>query len=524
MTTGERIAPADTRPATLTRRQVLTGGLTTVVGGVSLVGLGLAGRPRIGSVPAAASEPIVITVEPDTVVGAVPTRTMGFSFERKALGTPLFSADNEPLVALFQLLGPGVLRIGGNSVETTAWSPDGPGLTTGMVSPADVDRLAAFADAVDWQIIYGTPFISADAADVAAEMALVAPVLGARLAGVELGNEPDLYVLDPTASALAGTYSSFRARWQSVATAVTAAAPGTALAGPATCLLQNIGGWTAPFAHDESEIALVTQHYYRGFFGTGSIDELLGPDPLLASSLSELSTAATGGGIGFRLGETNSYANGGQPGVSNTVASALWGARLVLEAASAGAAGVNLHNSGTGQGYPAIVTVNGTVTEIRPLFYGLLLAARTGSGPLVRTTVGAPSDTLAVWTVRRPDASFGVVVVNVDPDAAFDLTVDFATPVSAALVTALAGPALDATTGTTLAGAEVGIDGSWVPQLAAPTSISGSHVLVHVEAASAVLVDVALASSGTGASSTVTTDASTAAAATPVAAEPRLTG
>ncbi len=451
----------------LTRRQALALGIGAGAG-VATVAVGAAARPWRPQ-PAGATTPVQLLIDPTAVVGAVPTRMLGLSFEKSTLALPLFSATNAPLVALFRLIGPGALRLGGNSVEHTGWDPHGPGLVAGVVSPPDLDRLAGFAEAVGWPVLYGTPFVGSTAASVADEAGQAAHRLEPWMDGIELCNEPDLYFLDSVAGPLAGTYPKFRTRWEQLADAVVAAVPDAVLSGPATCLLQSVPGWTEAFAADETgRIGLVTQHYYRGFAPPETIGELLADDPLFDTTLPEVAAAAAHAGVGYRLAETNSFASGGAPGVSNTLASALWGVGLVLEAAATGAAGVNVHTSGAGAGYPPFVQVNGQVTQIRPLFAGLQLAASVGAGSLVSTTLVDAPASLRAWAVRRPDATLAVVLVNADGTAEVDVTIDMGAAVQSATAQWLSGPALDATTGVTFAGAAVGIDGSWDPAPPSP--------------------------------------------------------
>ena len=71
----------------------------------------------------------------DRPLGAIGVHAMGFSFERSTLPTPAFEAGSADLIALFRLLGPGQLRLGGNSVDRTPWNPSGPGSTPGEVAP-----------------------------------------------------------------------------------------------------------------------------------------------------------------------------------------------------------------------------------------------------------------------------------------------------------------------------------------------------------------------------------------------------
>jgi hypothetical protein len=57
-----------------------------------------------------------------TQMGAVPGLFAGLSYEKSKLSQPLFTGSNSDLIGLFNLLGRGVLRIGGNSVDETNWN------------------------------------------------------------------------------------------------------------------------------------------------------------------------------------------------------------------------------------------------------------------------------------------------------------------------------------------------------------------------------------------------------------------
>jgi hypothetical protein len=61
--------------------------------------------------------------------------------------------------------------------------------------------------------------------------------------------------------------------------------------------------------------------------------------------------------------------------VSDAFASALWGADYMLQVASGGYAGVNLHGGGDGI-YTPIETLDSTTASLRPLFYGMQFANR----------------------------------------------------------------------------------------------------------------------------------------------------
>ncbi|MET5116623.1 hypothetical protein AAHH79_41770, partial [Burkholderia pseudomallei] len=77
------------------------------------------------------------------------------SIEKAALSSPLLSGENGNRVGLFNRLGAGVLRIGGNSSDATGWQRTGPDETSGVITPAAVDRLSSFDHACRWRVIYG---------------------------------------------------------------------------------------------------------------------------------------------------------------------------------------------------------------------------------------------------------------------------------------------------------------------------------------------------------------------------------
>ncbi len=74
-----------------------------------------------------------------------------------------------------------------------------------------------------------------------------------------------------------------------------------------------------------SDIVLLTHHNYReGQNPTSSIEKLLGIDPKLQPQLHQLSEASHNCGVPYRICEVNSFSGGGRPGISDTMAAALW--------------------------------------------------------------------------------------------------------------------------------------------------------------------------------------------------------
>ncbi|HVB40207.1 MAG TPA: hypothetical protein VNE83_04870, partial [Terriglobales bacterium] len=282
--------------------------------------------------------------------GAIAPAFAGLSYEKGMLGTPLFTGANSNLIALFQRLGPSVLRIGGNSVDKNVWTPLGAGQTPGQIAPSDVDALAAFVKATGWQCLYGVNLGGAASgatspAMAAAEVQYAAQQLGSALAGIEIGNECDLYGRPRNAYAGRWTLADFLTLWEEFRKAILAAAPGVAITGPASA--SGVENWTIPFGEKvtKKEITLLTQHYYRanGRAATSTCEFLITPDPRLARELEELKAAAEKIGVPYRMAECNSFYNGGSSGVSNSYASSLWVLDYLFDCAQGGACGVNFH-------------------------------------------------------------------------------------------------------------------------------------------------------------------------------------
>ena len=63
-----------------------------------------------------------VSVHPEKPGVKIPADFIGLSCEKKILSRECFGPQNPTLLALCRTLGPGVLRIGGNEVDTTFWS------------------------------------------------------------------------------------------------------------------------------------------------------------------------------------------------------------------------------------------------------------------------------------------------------------------------------------------------------------------------------------------------------------------
>jgi len=424
----------------------------------------------------------------------------GFSFEKTHLTDGFFSADHAALVAMFKLLGPGMVRIGADDVNISVWTPSAtfvkPGTTSSKIGSAEVDALADFLKATGWKVIYAVNMRGASTPQTAVtELTYVIPKLGASLAAIEIGNELNLYGL-----------SNVQSVWHSYASAIHGAFPSAVVAGPGAYLDIN---FATPFIKGEaSQIGLVTHHYYRGTAGTSAatLANLLNADPTVASQSQALVNSARTNNIvgGYRWGEMNSYSSHGQAGVSDALASALWGINFMLTTAGYGSVGVNFHGGGqnmdgnvcpTGVSscnkpfwYSPLLEVDSRVTAAAPLYYGMLLVSRMGAGDMLSTTASAGSANLRAYTVTPADGSTVVVLVNGEASTGVNATVDIGAAVSSATAVYLRGASLTATTGITLGETPVNPDGTWTPKAPFTLSHAGNTLTVPVPAASAVLI------------------------------------
>jgi len=147
-----------------------------------------------------------------------------------------------------------------------------------------------------------------------------------------------------------------------------------------------------------------------------TLDKLLAPDPKLERDLKIAMDAAHEAGLPYRMSEGNSCWNGGQPGVSDTLASALWVADMMLDFASLGCAGVNLHGGGNGF-YTPIAGGLAAGFVRRPEYYGIELTKPFLGATLMRCSLACASDRVRVYAARKTDARL-LLAINKTPQLA----------------------------------------------------------------------------------------------------------
>jgi hypothetical protein len=472
--------------------------------------LGTAARGDGASIAASAT----VSFDPSKPIGRVPSNFAGLSYESAQLGNAsVFSPSNKTLVSFFQTLAPsGVLRIGGNSSEFCDWGPDisslpPPAASTGgaaatgadqkphkrtIIQPDSITNLAGFLNATGWTLIYGLNLGTGTPQEAADEAAAVAKAIGTNLAAFQIGNEPDLYGhngLRPTG----WDFANYLTDWNSFAAAIRQAVPAAVFGAPDVA--SNVS-WIESFAAlGKSGAGILTGHYYAGGPPTNpamDIPHLLGGSASLDKGLPRVKAAAQAANLPFRLSETNSCWGGGKPGVSDTFASALWAASLMLRFAAAGSAGVNFHGGGSGHYTPIAGNVQMGYAA-RPIFYGMMLASQLASTTLIAGTQSAGSGTVN----PNLDAYAGVLkgetrvaLINRDLNIPTRVAVQTGSSAASATIWRLTAPAVDSTRGVRLAGSEVGNDGAWSASAVEQVPVLSGTFTVDMPAASALVAFV----------------------------------
>jgi hypothetical protein len=478
-------------PSLLSRRRLLQGGLSCATSAL-LAGCGYRGlsinQSALGNTSSTDLNALNVGAG---AIGKIPPRFLGLSYEKLSITYNYFHPSNYNLISLFRLLGAGVLRLGGSSVDTLLWTGDVTG-THQQVTAANITNLAAFLNATGWLCIYGVNLATSTPALAAQEVAVAVSALGANLLGIELGNEPDEYATKGTFFPANWTFLDFASLWSSFRSAIVQVAPNVPVTGPATAGGNHITSWTLAFGQTvtPSELVLLTQHYYRdsGNSENATASFLESPDSQLAGDLALLNPGAQQLGLPYRIDECNSFYDGGAPGVSNSYASSLWVIDFLFDSVLGGASGVNMHGGGNAL-YTPIADDSGGVTDVRPEYYGLLLFALIGPGMLLPTQLSAGGLDATAYAVRSASGGLKVIVVNKDTQD-LPLAIEANQTISSATLQLMTGPSLAALSGVTIQGSTVEINGSFAPANPDALTPVGTQTTCMIPALSAGLISI----------------------------------
>jgi hypothetical protein len=367
--------------------------------------------------------PATVTIDSMAPGPTIPADFIGLSYESAQLANPnFFSAQNHQLIDLFRGLSPsGNLRLGGGSSEFTTYSDADPtdpepfevfgpdtsktvkqGTTTTALS---LRNLRAFLDATNWSCLYGLNLGQGTKENAAAEAAAVHRILGPRLLALQIGNEPDSF----RNRYRPASYSpaDYLKEWNTFHDAIVAITPTAKFAGPD---ISNKLPYLTAFAAEapqHSDIILLTGHYYAmGPAGSpdATLDQLLDLDPKLATihrhDLPTIEEVIKTARLPFRITEGNSCWDGGKPGVSDTLASALWSADTMLRFAQMGWCGFNLHSGGNGYYTPIAGSPSAGLTK-RPEYFGIQFAQLFIGATFLPTTLIGASPRITAYAFQR---------------------------------------------------------------------------------------------------------------------------
>ena len=478
---------------------------------------------------------LTLTEVPGTM--PLPLTYTGLSYELAQLTDPqFFSASNRDLVAHCRLLSPnGVLRIGGNTSEFCWFQADAsteapklrvpPGKLEDnwmphqlfAIKPEAIDALAGFLKATGWRLIYGLNFGNSTPERAAREAAYVARAIGDQLEYFQIGNEPDLYQDANNGTRPPGWgFADYLREWTAYADAIAARVPKARLGGPD---VNSSMDWVTRFGEEipdkiRERLKVLTGHYYAEGPPNDprvTTERLLKGNANIAGEMEKIEAVARAHGQVYRMTEGNSCYRGGKPGMSNAFAAALWAGDYMLLLASLGCAGVNLHGGTStyltaGLGghtpgmevaktpqamksgfYTPIFTEPGAVVRAMPIFYGMMLANQFAGATMLKAEGELPGVNATAYAARHA-SGYMVAIFNKDESKPVDVSLRLPSKVHKATAWRLKAPALDATGGVTLAGAEIAAHAVWSPRVVEPVEVRNGVPRIRIPASSAALV------------------------------------
>ncbi len=457
----------------------------------------------------ASAQPIVTVTVGSRASGVRVARNfVGLSFEGEA--TPLLSRYGRggTLVRYLRSLGTGVIRVGGVSADkSTAWAPPGtplPPWASTAVTPEALAGIGALARRTGWSVLWTVNLGHYDPASAAAEAAAADAELGSSLAGVEIGNEPNAYVnegLRPPDWGLerwSGQVAAYRH-------AIESAAPGTPIASPDP----STGIRWLPWVRRAALLrpSLLTDHFYpltSCNYLSPTIAELTGAAVRAGetATLARVAAIARTSGEPLRIDETNDVSCHGEPGVSNSFASALWAVDWIVRAMRAGVAGLNFHDLlDEPAAYSPLVLGRRARLHANPEWYALLMVSRLdGEVPLDTLASADPSLTSGAFLARgKRRQSLNVVLVNFAAPGTTPQLARVRVPrrFRSGTVLRLVSPSPASLSRVTLGGSEVSASGAWRPRLPLPRVVaSHGYLTLQIAPSSAVLVTLAAARRG----------------------------
>ncbi len=437
-----------------------------------------------------------VTVKPDQPVATLRPDALGFSFEQKLLADPdVFNPENASLIRLMRGLGTGgMLRFGGNSTEFGLWRREAGAAAKPfdyVLTPDDLSRVNEFLQETGWKALYSINLANGDPERAADEAWFARRIFGDRLAGFQIGNEPDVYRRIGHRHRHYDV-EAYGREWQTLVQAVRGRVKDAVFTGPDIVVSAM---WIRDFIKNYGDqVAFVSAHFYPTSPVGGADVSIPGMFDGEAANRRMVTMAAAFAAVTdkpIRITEGNSCSRGGEKGVSDVFASALWGSAQWFDLMALGYEGLHLH-SGKGHPYTPVAQAFRSRDFVpRPLYYGMLLCAQTFPGTLVRSDRADSDRRLRDFAVVAPDGREKVVLINQHADTDYTILASLGRTAGSARALRLSAPDLEARRSVRLGNAPVNGRGEWTGGTFEAIEAGRGVVEIDVPAASAVMVEFA---------------------------------
>jgi hypothetical protein len=389
--------------------------------------------------------------------------------------------------------GPMTLRVGGKSADHTLWQPDPLAadekakqkhLPRGVraIGRTWLSNLGKFVRRQDLRVLIDLNLaVHSTTMETDFATALQKAVPRGRLAGFEIGNEPDEYHFQPplqrerVATTSRATplgwwrnYSpaDYRRDYTSYARALKGRIGGIPLGAPD--IVADEPTWlSAVSGLGRLNPGFLAIHRYAGSTCWSKSSPLYPTIPRmlseqvtagLAASVTQAVQFAHSHGMALRLTEVNTVSCGNDAGVAGSFATALWTPDALFEMIKVGVGGVSWELRPKNGNAP--FEFSGDGIETRPELYGLAVFADMTRGPstLLNLTVNAsPGMHVKAWGVK----SYNTVRVLLDNKGGRAANVALPARPGPAVVRRLVAPSVRSRYGVTFAGMTIGHDGRW---------------------------------------------------------------
>jgi hypothetical protein len=411
-----------------------------------------------------------------------------------AVGTDLLNSgklDNVGnLPVLLKNLGSSVIRFGGIVADQNF----------NGITPQSLAGLARLTKSSGWSVLYTESIGQFPTSKVAADAGAVSKALGNSLSAFACGNEPE-YLYDDGVKPKGYSVGDYLSDAANCIEAIDTGAPNAPIEGPDTVTEPT---WPAAYAATEAGmIKAFGIHFYA--LPCGLNGETPAERATQLFSESEIArevwwfdwakTDAQAAKANLWMTEVNTACGGGDPGLSNTFASALWVIDYLLLGAEHGVSEMNVQGAlGTCEGYEGyspLCAISANDYKAEPIYYGMLFAHMLGTGKLLPVTVsdGTSSAGLAAFALKSSSGEVKVIIENFSQHrAVMRLSVPGSS--SNASVLHLMAPSLLATSGVNIQGAQEQANGTIKPGQPDIVQCSAGVCPVSVAPYSAVLISL----------------------------------